>query len=305
MLTRLSLWLFALAVPVAGCASVRLDVEPSVRLVFWRGEKVFLAAGGAPHVDMVQLAFGPPLEGMADKSPSGQPVGAVSDASASGQRLALLARRHYTEEWAAYVVDAASGRVEAAVPHQGRGVALAPGGRRVALAPPSPKPIFGLDVVVWDLETSASRVLVPGPSPVDARVRLSWHPSGEALAYDGADGWIYSVELAGGPPTRLVEGTAPAWAPDGRRLAFRRGQTVHLYEPATGRVTALHTRRAWQSGLNAGLPSWSPDGKYLTWNGEIFYDIECILIEAATGRARSISRGPYWCGPWLEFSRLH
>ncbi len=67
-------------------------------------------------------------------------------------------------------------------------------------------------------------------------------------------------------------------------------------------VTALHTRRARQSQLGVGFPSWSPDERFVTWNGEIAYDRECILIEVATGKAHSIYEGPYRCGPWVESS---
>jgi len=275
-----------------GCTSTRLEIGASARLVFWGFDKVFLAevreeSFGALHLEQSRLPLSPPLRDL-------------NGVSGAGSRLALVGRRQDNTAWNIFVVDAASGRAESEVPYDGRGIGLAPGGQRVAFLAPAPKPTARLDLVVRDLATSSLRVVVPGP--VGFPLSLSWHSSGESIAYDGVDGWIYSVRVADGQTTRLVEGTTPAWAPDGRRLTFRRDQTVYLYELATGMVTALHTRRARQSQLGVGFPSWSPDERFVTWNGEIAYDRECILIEVATGKAHSIYEGPYRCGPWVESS---
>jgi len=105
-------------------------------------------------------------------------------------------------------VDATSGRVEGRLSQEAVHVAFAPRGKLLAFLAPTRKPAIGLDIVLWNLDTSTSRVLVQ--NRVGGRFGLSWHPSGETLAFDGTDGWIESVGLDDGQTTRLVEGTTPA-----------------------------------------------------------------------------------------------
>ena len=78
---------------------------------------------------------------------------------------------------------------------------------------------------------------------------------------------LWTVPVAGGTPRRLTTGDAdtdPAWAPDGRRLAFLREGQLHLL-PADGgdpeRVTDLP--------LGAGAPVWSPDGDRLAFTAPV------------------------------------
>ena len=53
-------------------------------------------------------------------------------------------------------------------------------------------------------------------------------------------------------------GVAPAWSPDDRRIAFTRGDSIHILEVQSGQTRPLQIE-----GLPArqvGAPSWSPDG---------------------------------------------
>jgi WD40 repeat protein len=180
----------------------------------------------------------------------------------------------------------------------GRAVALAPDRRHVAFTVPKSGATF--DIVLWDVQASTTRTIVR--SHPGSGWGLAWKPMSNVVTFDGADGWIYTASAVDGRVSRLVEGESPAWAPDGGRLALRRGQTVYVYEIATGETRRLHTRRwwLWQSKLNAAPPSWSPDGQFVVWNGEILYDIECLFINAESGVVHRVYKGPYWCGPWLH-----
>ena len=74
---------------------------------------------------------------------------------------------------------------------------------------------------------------------------------------------LWSVATDGGTPRRLTSGpadVAPAWSPDGSRLAFLREGQVHVLAADGGepeKVTDLP--------LGAGAPVWSPNGERIAF----------------------------------------
>ncbi|GAB2458598.1 serine hydrolase [Nocardioides hungaricus] len=78
---------------------------------------------------------------------------------------------------------------------------------------------------------------------------------------------LWTVPATGGTPRRLTSGTtdtAPAWSPDGTRLAFLRDGQVHVLAADGGepeRVTDL--------ALGAGAPVWCPDGARLAFTAPV------------------------------------
>ncbi|MEI5676297.1 MULTISPECIES: serine hydrolase [unclassified Nocardioides] len=72
---------------------------------------------------------------------------------------------------------------------------------------------------------------------------------------------LWSVDLPGGTPRPLTAGpedSAPAWSPDGTRLAFLRAGQVHLLHTGGG-----EPERVTELPLGAGAPVWSPAGDRL------------------------------------------
>ena len=84
---------------------------------------------------------------------------------------------------------------------------------------------------------------------------------------DRAVDQLWLVGTTGGAPRRLTSGpadTAPAWSPDGRRLAFLRDGQVAVLDPDGGEPEQLT-----ELPLGAGAPHWSPDGRRLAFTAPV------------------------------------
>jgi Dipeptidyl peptidase IV (DPP IV) N-terminal region/WD40-like Beta Propeller Repeat len=92
-----------------------------------------------------------------------------------------------------------------------------------------------------------------------------WSPSERVIAFvrpacagsaDGAEIWTVDIKTH---RQRRVVGNAdwPSWSPDGRRLAFGRGNDIWVVETST---KAAH--RLIHKG---GFPAWSPDGHWIAF----------------------------------------
>ena len=126
--------------------------------------------------------------------------------------------------------------------------------------------------------------------------RLS--PDGKTLIF-GAAGYLWQQPLDGGPAQRLFEGSAlesgPAYSPDGRYLAFLRGEleerlTVFDFESRTTR-TLDAAGRYWRS------LSWTPDGTRLLFrrspSGVVAVNISDGEAEELVDLAQMRARRPH------------
>lgn len=78
---------------------------------------------------------------------------------------------------------------------------------------------------------------------------------------------LWTVPVGGGAAHRLTAGpsdTAPAWSPDGSRLAFLRESQVHLLA-----VDGGEAQRVTDLPLGAGAPQWSPDGTRIAFTAAV------------------------------------
>jgi len=93
----------------------------------------------------------------------------------------------------------------------------------------------------------------PAPGPDVPAPIGPVHPANPPPLPPGPPG-LYVADASGANPRLLVEGEWPAWSPDGTRIAFQRGGSIHVID-VTG-----SGERAIAAGVE---PAWSPDGRRL------------------------------------------
>jgi serine/threonine protein kinase len=141
-------------------------------------------------------------------------------------------------------------------------------------------------------------------------------PDGNSIVFgmrrpDDLPGALYSISTLGGTPKRLVADmdSAPAFSPDGRRMAFLRGR-----DPGTATVTSLVIANAdgseardlasasapeMMAGIFYGGPAWSPDGKTLVTAVNRTASAQgdargwLVQVDAATGATTTLT-DPGW-----------
>jgi hypothetical protein len=130
---------------------------------------------------------------------------------------------------------------------------------------------------------------LPGAAPAAS-------PLPGALAYSRAEtagGGLFVLERSGRARLVARAATAPAWSPDGRRLAFvapSADQATDLYvADADGRRRGRLTRSA---GVDEASPDWSPDGRHLV----VERSGQLVVVRADGARERRLAAGrdPAW-----------
>lgn len=143
--------------------------------------------------------------------------------------------------------------------------AWSPNGSRIAFSRESRE---SSAIVVARADGSGQGMVTSGP----ARDRQpDWGPGGDRLVFVRSSSWngtsrIYRVQADGTGLTALTHGgskrldTAPAWSPDGTRIAFasaRRGRLPDIY---VMKPDGTNVRRLTRSRVAEANPSWSPGG---------------------------------------------
>jgi WD40-like Beta Propeller Repeat len=123
----------------------------------------------------------------------------------------------------------------------------------------------------------------------------AWSPDGARLAY-ARDGQVYVANADGSGEVAVGSGNSPSWSPDGSALAVSRPDGLGIVQ-----VYALHLSNGSATQLTFGttsalLPAWSPDG------ATIVFDTQSTLyaVPSQGGAVRAIplpvqvNGGPAW-----------
>lgn len=163
--------------------------------------------------------------------------------------------------------------------------ALSPDGKRVAL-------VVRGDIFVAATDRSGEAWRLTDNPTRDGD--LAWSPDGKTLVYSSnRDGGyrLYSVDVVSRTTKPLTQGggieTTPAFSPDGKWLAFRRGPQTSLYlirPDGTGEQLAARGPKVYEF-------KWSPDGKWLAFSREDEIRNEDVWIVPVTPMENAISVG--------------
>lgn len=311
------LLLILVMVSLLSCGDGTEKPSPPMQLVFWYGLGAAVVDWTGPWQvtpprPFLELKIGYPNPGGLD----------VIDAVSAGENgvLGFIGWNDEFKSSFAFLRYPTDGHVEriagAAADDHSYTMAMMPGNRGfvfLSISEGSPRGNVGdmskerMDIAVYDLAKRQGLRFARGEASVATQVSLT--PDGRTVTFDAADGWIKSVNLSTGEVTKLLEGHAPAWSPDGTRLAYRQDRSLFVYEVATKISRRLYIRYPWQRDFIThlrGTLRWSPDGRYLAvnvWSYSLFplrpELEECVVIEVRTGRSSSVGDSAR-CGPWVQ-----
>ena len=146
---------------------------------------------------------------------------------------------------------------------------------------------------VKPLTTYSGAESEPALSQDGKQIAFVWN-GGNRDNYD-----VYVRLVDGGSPLRLTtdaaEDHAPAWSPDGQQIAFVRDSGVYII-PALGgverKLLQLENGTLFQNPASITRISWSPDGRFLAFNGVRDGDPSLWIASVESGEYRKATSPP-------------
>jgi TolB protein len=184
--------------------------------------------------------------------------------SPNGQQIVFTATKNGVSQIVAMRNDGSQRRDLAPSPSDQRAPAWSPDGHLIAFL--SRASLGRVDLYVIGADGQNPRqVPTPGPGVRPDVKEFTWLPDGR-LAYTNPSGLAQdtvSVTTISGAEHRVLGSAySPAWAPDGRRLAFvafhSGAALIYVGDSAGGKSVRLTDPR-----LTSVRPAWSPDGRQI------------------------------------------
>jgi Tol biopolymer transport system component len=174
----------------------------------------------------------------------------------------------------------------------GKDVVWSPTGKHlVYVTEPSTDAYQAEEVWVADCDGQNARKLATGGYP-------RWSADGKRVfLHDRQKQRIVSVTVDGGEVEVFFEPTAafyPAISPDETRIAMGEGGVLQIVERATGKVV----RELKTPGDRGLLPSWSPDGRWVTFGGFDDSTEGLRVLDVETGKLAVLIKGPVTLPLW-------
>ena len=177
--------------------------------------------------------------------------------SPDGKKIAFTSNRRGSEDL--FVMDPDGSHVRSLVGSSDgdeQAPTWSPDGRRIAFTKGDHHSGLG---VLWAIDVDGSHAHVL----LNRQVRFPrWSPDGSAIAFGmmvGKEAHVGIFSLSSHRVTDLGPGDGPSWSPDGKRLA------VFLFdsESRIDLVTIADRGRTHLPEAIAGVPLWSPDGRWI------------------------------------------
>ena len=133
---------------------------------------------------------------------------------------------------------------------------------------------------------------------INVRGSSAWSPDGKWIVTGGSDGrgpGLFKIPVGGGPPVRLVTGTAvnPVWSPDGRLIVYAgenvAGKAPLLAVSAEGTSITLPTIQV-ASALNGEPFRFLPNGKGLIYAKDFWPPQNFWMLDLVSKRTHQLSR---------------
>lgn len=138
--------------------------------------------------------------------------------------------------------------------------AWSPDGRTIAFGSDRAARGRGLQLHVMNSDGTAQTRLT-----LSLALNASWSADGRKIAFTSFVSNALQIRLVnadGSGEKFLVDGSEPAWSPDGAKIAFNRGRSIYVMNADGTGQTQLTTTSI---GSDGG-PSWSPDGMMIAFN---------------------------------------
>jgi D-alanyl-D-alanine carboxypeptidase len=116
----------------------------------------------------------------------------------------------------------------------------------------------------------------------------AWAPDGKKIAFvrkSGGNSEVYVMNADGGPQQRLAHGNAPAWSPDGQKIAFVRSGDIYVMN-----VDGSEQRNLTRNAASDSDAAWSHDGKRIAFVRERGGNSDIFVMNADGTRQQNLTR---------------